>query len=152
METEKPKNWFKKHKIITGFLIFFVLIWLIGSTAYIFGYRSENSQQTSYNSNTQSSISSTSPSIGEEGRLYSNGQDTLVAVDKASLDELTHAFTVKDTIGAQNMVLDGRAFFVKSNTKILVLDSDFAVREFRILEGDNYEKVGWAPKEWIIKG
>lgn len=55
------------------------------------------------------------------------GQDSvLVAATKADLDEIIKLANVKDTVEIAEMVLNGQAFFVDKNTKVLVIDGDFS--------------------------
>ena len=45
--------------------------------------------------------------------------------------------------------LDDKIFFVKTGTKVLVIDRETFSRQVRILEGENIGRSGWVPFEFI---
>jgi len=143
--TKKQKNWFEKHPIISLFLVLFILAFI--------GISSEgdkNSNSPNSPNPTTEDTQKTLLSVGDEGRLYVEGLDLVgVATTKEALDELTKASVARDSIGYSNVYLEGRAFQVESNTKVLILDITFATRKIRILEGDYYGQSGWVPYEWV---
>ncbi|MFH1971791.1 MAG: hypothetical protein ABIJ05_05465 [Patescibacteria group bacterium] len=161
-ETKKTKEWYKRWWMILVYC--FVGLMIIGA---IFPDTETNQNQGNLaltdNSNSQNqdksdvspktSSSSKSVSVGEEGRLYldSETSEILVAIDKEALDDLTDASVARDTYGYQQVYYEGRAYWVASGTKVLVLDRTFATTKFRIVEGDYYGEIGWVPYEWVIK-
>lgn len=91
------------------------------------------------------------PSMGEKGVLRVPGQtEVLVASSKENLDKITHAAVVKDNLGIAQMVLASEAFFVDAETKVLVINTSFATREVRILEGKKFGSSGWVPFEFVV--
>ena len=86
---------------------------------------------------------------GDQGILFMDGGTIPVAVTKEAMDQMTRSFTVKDEIGFNNLFLSGQAFWAKSGTKVLVIDSTFTTSKVRILEGDYYGQSGWVPYEWV---
>jgi hypothetical protein len=99
--------------------------------------------------NSTSNIVKNSISIGETGRLYSNGDEVPVARTKEVLDQVIKASTRNDTLGYSELVMTGMVFHVSSNTKVLVLDSTVYYKNIRILEGEYMGVSGWVPSEWV---
>jgi len=90
--------------------------------------------------------------VGQEGFLRTSdvGGDVYVATTESAFDEFVKAAVIKDTIGMAQMVLNGRAFGVPYNTKILVTESAFTKKKVRILEGKQLGKIGWVPFEFVV--
>ncbi len=134
----KKKLFTRWYMIILYSFIGFLFLVAIATTP-------EEGNYSSTNSNKQ-----TSKFTGDEGILYVEGLDKVgVATTKAALDELTKASVARDSIGYARVYQEGRAFQVKTNTKILVLENTFTTTKVRILEGEHYGKSGWVPYEWI---
>jgi hypothetical protein len=88
--------------------------------------------------------------IGQESKLHVAGLSLImVAVDTDAYDELLKACVAKDNYGIGNLILSGRVFNVKNDTRILVLDLGFAKTQVRILEGQKAGMSGWVPYEWV---
>lgn len=94
----------------------------------------------------------TTPSapVGSEAFICVPDLDTAhLAVDEESMDLWTKACVAKDYIGMAQLEASGRVFPVPNGTKVLVIDSSFAIKKVRVLEGDAYGKSGWLPYEWV---
>ena len=90
----------------------------------------------------------TSPSVGvgSEATICAPDIETVyLAVDKDSFD----ACVAEDYIGMAQLEMLGKVFAVPNGTRVLVIDSDFACREVRILEGDSFGISGWLSYEWL---
>jgi len=96
-------------------------------------------------------VSKPSPSdIGSTAILAVSESDmVLVAVDEEAFEELIKASVAKDYMGIAELLLLGKVFEVPNNTKVLVIDSAFAKRKIRILEGDEFGRTGWVPYEFL---
>jgi len=95
-------------------------------------------------------ISETTPAVGSEAFIRVPNLDTVqLAVDKESSEMWIKACVAKDYIGMVELEASGRIFTVPSGTKVLVIDSSFAIRKVRVLEGDAFGKSGWLPYEWV---
>lgn len=90
-----------------------------------------------------------SKSVGQKGVLSSVNEYMPVAVTEAAFDELTKARAAKDKAGQMQLLTSGKTFMVKSGTKVLVIDSTFAKRKIRILEGEHGGKAGWVGVERV---
>ncbi|MFZ2189364.1 MAG: hypothetical protein WA057_02300 [Candidatus Magasanikiibacteriota bacterium] len=90
--------------------------------------------------------------VGQEGflRTSDTGADVLLATSEKSFDDLINASVAKDTIGMAQIVLNGNAFYIPYNTKVLVIESSFAKRKVRILEGEKVGETGWIPYEFVV--
>jgi len=146
MEKEKPKNWFKKHPIWSGVIILFLIGMVVSPLL-----PKDSSSNLNYNPSSNTPPTSDSLGTGEEGKLYTGTGIVGVAITEEALDELTKAAIAKDSIGYQNVFLEGKAFLVDDYTKILVIEIKFSKEKVRVLEGDYYGKSGWVPTEWVIK-
>lgn len=122
--------------IIICFIIFMVVLF-------------SNGGGTSVNNQTNPVIEKAG--IGDKGLLMSNNEEMAIAITKEYFNELIKYSVAKDTMGIAEMALEGKIFFVKNNTKALVIDRDFAARQVRILEGEMFGKTGWVPYEFIQK-
>lgn len=110
----------------------------------------KNSQQSnSENNDEPSDASNDLVGIGENGILDTGSEDVLLGITKEDNDQIVHSYVINDLDAVTQMVLDGKAFFVPAKTKILVIDSDFPVKQVRILEGDFNGESGWVPYEFI---
>lgn len=87
--------------------------------------------------------------IGENGILDNGSEDVLLGVSKEDNDQIVHNYVINDLDAVAQMVLDGKAFFVPTQTKVLVIERDFGVRQVRILEGDFSGQSGWIPYEFV---
>ncbi len=88
--------------------------------------------------------------VGSEATIQAPNLDEVhLAIDKQAFDEWIKACVAKDYIGMLELQASGRVFTVPNVTKVLVIDSSFASREVRILEGDAFGKAGWLPYEWL---
>lgn len=92
------------------------------------------------------------PSLGEEGRLYNEGSDAIMVVgDEEAFEELINAVAANDYSGFLESTLAGRVFYVRNNTKVLVIDVGRYGTKVRILEGENTGMAGWVPDEWVVR-
>jgi hypothetical protein len=138
------KNLIKEYPKITTLII--GLIILFAGLPFIIVNQSKQSA-TSQNSTPSAD---TKVGVGKEGYLKVSKQtQILVASSKETEDRLVKLSVAQDTLGIAKMVLSGEAFFVDVGTKVLVIDSTFALREIRILEGKSMGDSGWVPFEFI---
>lgn len=126
-----------KKYLLFGLLVFIILIDGCGT----------NNTNDYY---AQPKSTSSGLSVGSEGRVYVEGSsEVILAKTKSALDEMTKASTAGDIVGYKAPYLRGEAFFVNSNTKVLVLENTFASVKVRVLEGLHKNDVGWVPYEWV---
>ena len=91
-------------------------------------------------------------SLGDEGYLRISNSDVITVLKtKEAFEEFTKSAVANDTYGMAKLVTDGQGFNVAVGTKVKVIDSDFAVRKVRILDGEHAMKDGWVAKEFIQK-
>jgi hypothetical protein len=91
----------------------------------------------------------TGVAVGKEAILNGGGQETLMAISEPAYDEWTKAAAAKDKYGMGILLTSGRAFTVKSGTKVLVIDQSMFKRKVRILEGKQKGLSGWAAMEHV---
>ena len=88
--------------------------------------------------------------IGSEATISVPNLDTVhLALNKEALDLWTEACVAKDYIGMAQLESVGKVFPVPNGTRVLVINSAFAVRQVRVLEGNAYGRSGWLPYEWL---
>jgi len=90
---------------------------------------------------------------GDKAILRSSGSGKIwIAVDEKALDEYSEAALAKDKIGFQQLVTSGRLYSVDDGTtEALVLKTTFTRTKVRIMSGPHQERVGWVPREWVVK-
>ena len=88
-------------------------------------------------------------SVGEEGYIKTSAQKTILANNKADLDELVKIYLAKDTAGMGEFLLEGKGIAVSNGIKVLVIDTAVGSRRVRVLEGDQASKSGWLPMEYV---
>ena len=54
-----------------------------------------------------------------------------------------------DSVGMRQMVITGRVFAVPVGTQARVIDTSFAMRRVRILDGKHKDAAGWLPFEYV---
>ncbi len=89
--------------------------------------------------------------IGAEARLQlGDGQyPAWVSKNKQTYKELMAAVTAHDTIGYNKLLYSGRIFSAITGTKVLVLESGLERTKVRILEGNNYGRSDWVPRQAV---
>lgn len=87
--------------------------------------------------------------VGSEARLIVDSGTVLVAADEAAYKRFLTLAVADDTLGIADMVMQGQAFLVPNGTKVKVIDSGFARREVRILEGEHFGRSGWVAYEFL---
>jgi len=100
-------------------------------------------------SSTSPTTSTSSVSVGKEGRLDSGAPETPVAVTEAAFDAWTSAAVAKDKHGMASLLVSGKVFGVKQGTKALVIDNAMFKRKIRVLEGKYKGASGWIAMEHI---
>lgn len=95
--------------------------------------------------------SSQKVSVGEEGYIKVSSPKTILANTKTDLDALTKIYLANDTEGIAEFLVGGQGFAVSNGTKVLVIDTAYGVRRVRVLEGDQANKTGWLPMEYVSK-
>lgn len=133
---QELQNLWKRRPIITSILVV-VIAFTFGSMLWGEATEPETATKTS---NTVAS--------GEEGHLSG---DIFVAATEEAYDELTAAIGRNDDYGMTELIARGSVFFVTGGTRILVMDSSFASRRIRVLEGDQVGKSGWVPVEVVAR-
>ena len=82
--------------------------------------------------------------VGEIAETYNiTGGDIPATTDQISYKVMEKSLYAKDNQGISNLALEGKLFFIKNNTKTLVIDITFAGVQVRILEGDYQGKTCW---------
>lgn len=94
------------------------------------------------------SRSSNDHSPGSEVFLYLPGRSSvMVAVDEQALDELIDALANSEEV--QNLVNAGKVFTVPNNTRVRVVDANFAKLKVRFVEGRRVMTEAWVPERWV---
>jgi len=107
---------------------------------------------SSDSSNNSPELRSETIHIGEEGFLRANDASfVLLGASKESYDAFLDAQIATDSFGTSELLQSGLIFSVPADTKILVIDSTFAMRKVRILEGERIGQIGWVPYEFVVK-
>jgi hypothetical protein len=78
-----------------------------------------------------------------------SNQDVLIAVNKAAFDEVITFSVADDTRGLLNLVIQGRAFFVPSGTRVKVIDPGIFKTRVRVLDGPLAGWDGWVVPEFV---
>lgn len=144
-EKEKKK---KQSKTAMGCLVVILLIVGFVILLVAFGGGGEKSSSPA----TQSSILG----VGEEGILNNNSDKNdvsgvaILAVDEKAFDDFIQAQIADDKLGYSQMLGAGRFFVVDNGTAVKVIDTGFAKRKVRILEGEHLGKSGWIPYEFVV--
>ena len=150
VDTKIPPSTRPKKKNLFGHnsscFIFFIFIGIVALGLIVMGLinsdRNGNGSSSDY----------VSPSRGENGILYlEGGKNVFVAVDKTSFDDYLNAALIEDNYGINELVMQGRLFYVPNGTRVKVIDSTFTTRKVRILEGEWEGASGWVPVEWVRK-
>lgn len=92
---------------------------------------------------------SRSVEIGDTCILNGGGSMNIIGTNKEDLKALDKAAIAGDKQAVIEMYYQGRAFAVPSGTKVLFIDSSWAGRKIRILEGDYKGKSGWVSRDYI---
>ncbi|MFC1656081.1 hypothetical protein ACFL3C_04370 [Patescibacteria group bacterium] len=131
-----------KQMIITAIVIVIIVGYFVGQAG----------NKTSTNSNSYTSKSSTTVSIGDEAKLVSSGSGAiLVAIDQEAFDDLLDISVANDEMGLAELMLADRVFSVPTGIKVKVIDTDWFSKEVRILEGAYVGESGWVPMEFVQK-
>jgi hypothetical protein len=88
--------------------------------------------------------------VGDIGTI-DDGSGSLVTLSstKDGYDEMAQAGRAHDTVGIRQLVLMGRVFVVPVGTQARVIDTSFAMRRVRILDGKHKDAAGWLPFEYV---
>jgi len=88
--------------------------------------------------------------IGDIGTIDDGSSSPVpLSSTKDGHDEMAKAGRAHDTVGLRQMVLTGRAFVVPVGTQARVIDTSFAMRRVRILDGKHKDAAGWLPFEYV---
>jgi len=139
----------KRHKSLTGcggLLIIFIIIIVI---IIITSSSTPNTEPQKINNQTNTEVQNNSAGVGENGILVSQNEEIAIPITKEYYDEMVKLSVANDTMGIAEMALDDKIFFVKTGTKVLVIDRETFSRQVRILEGENIGRSGWVPFEFI---
>jgi hypothetical protein len=149
-EIKPKKELSKKEKIIAGFAVVFLIIFLIT----IGGGNKKSTPISPTPSKTETSLH-----IGDEGFLKVGNDPNQViylATDDKAFDDLTKVLLSKDEYGLLELAMQGKVFGVTNGTKVKVIDRAFARRKVRIIQGakpidaDKVGLSGWVPIEWVV--
>lgn len=88
-------------------------------------------------------------SIGDTAVITNNTSTTFLATTKDNYEIMRKAVVANDNIGLTNMVFSGSLFMVEANTKCLLLDISYPMRQVRIMEGTYFGKAGWVCYECV---
>jgi hypothetical protein len=84
-------------------------------------------------------------------KAFMNGKFALIASDEDSFEELGKIATANDKIGAERLVLSGRAFIEDGHVEVLIIETKSNTARIRILEGRNYGRDGWIYTKFLSK-
>jgi hypothetical protein len=88
--------------------------------------------------------------LGDIGTIDDgSGSPVPLSSTKDRYDEMAKAGRAHDTVGIRQMVLTGRVFVVPVGTQAKVIDTSFAMRRVRILDGKHKDAAGWLPFEYV---
>lgn len=84
-------------------------------------------------------------SVGSEVRIVPNsGAERMpLAVDPQAMDDLSKAAVAKDTVGWNEVIRAGRAFWVDRGARVLVLEQGWETTRVRLLDGPQAGRAGW---------
>jgi hypothetical protein len=137
------------QKLVVGLGAVFMLMCIVVSIAS-FSSSAVQSSKSAQLSRAGSQRPSSVKSVGDEGRLYVDNLSTVtVAIDEDAYRELDKVFIAKDQYGYNELQRRGKIFSVENNTKVLILENNFAKVKVRFLEGTRRGLAGWIPREWL---
>ncbi|HEY4498991.1 MAG TPA: zinc ribbon domain-containing protein [Candidatus Paceibacterota bacterium] len=142
------RSWFNRHPFLVILLALILLfIFSVGKSANKVAENVGGVNEPVTTTPTPNKL----PNIGSEGTVSVEGQDqVLLTRTEEAQKTFAKAALAKDTAGLTELVLGGDAFFVKSETKVLVIDrGSLGVRKVRILDGDFAGETGYLPMEYI---
>lgn len=87
--------------------------------------------------------------VGENGVLNSGVDKTVVATSEEAFDQWIKAKRANDTHGTAQLIMAGKLYFMKSGTPVLVIDTSYATRKVRILDGKLQGMAGWVAVEHV---
>lgn len=126
-------------KVLAGIIMVVIFIVIINMFT-------GNSSKSENNSNKNKYLS-----VGEEGYSCSRTEQILVAISKEDEDQMIKSSIAKDNQGLVELVMNGKAFFIDGNTKVLVIDRSYGSRQIRVLTGSSTNRTGWMPMEFLCK-
>jgi|GEM_PF-2595721 len=94
-------------------------------------------------------------SIGDTGILNNQKEKTncdgnsILATNQDNYDKFVKVLNADDKFGYMKMLRQNQLFIIPNCTKVKVIDSAFAVRKVRILEGEYFGTSGWTAYEFI---
>lgn len=74
----------------------------------------------------------------------------LAAVDRTSYNAMSKALVARDDIGLGKLAAAGLVVAIPRNTQVKVIDSEFGIRQVRVLTGELYGRTFWVLKEVIV--
>ena len=143
------RSWFNRHPFLVILLaLFLIFVFSVGKSANKVAEEDVSGVTAPV---TTASNQNKLPNIGSEGTVSVVGQNqVLLTRTQEAQEKFSKAALAKDTTGLTELVLDGEAFFVKSGTKVLVIDrGSLGVRKIRVLDGDFAGETGYLPMEYI---
>ena len=131
-------------KIMIGGLVIVALFAFVS-------WASESEEETGRSERSSTVAETTLPTtVGSEAVIDVPSLDTVfLCVDKEAFDMFLDAALANDSFGVAELEISGRMFGVPNGTKVLIIDSSFATRRVRVLEGYAVGKSGWLPYEWL---
>ena len=125
-----------------------LLVLVVVSAITLSLIRKSGSVKNGDRADNESSISN-DHSPGSEVFLYLPGRsNVMVAVDEQSLDELIRALADRGE-ELESLVDSGKVFTVPNNTRVRVVDANFAKLKVRFVEGKRVMTEAWVPERWI---
>jgi hypothetical protein len=146
---ENQISWIKKHWILMSILGIFLLniILLGGINKEELGDNEDDNSDTGY---------SKSVKIGEEGKLYLEGESVVpVCITEEYLNNLVDAAVTKDKVGYSSL-LDGYRCYLTSTLedygRVLVLKNTIGSVKFRFTNPDSshYGEIAWTNWEFVL--
>ena len=139
----KSESWVKRRR--TWLILLGVVLVIVGIVSVI--RRSGSGTRPGGNGAIGRFASDHSP--GSEITLYVEGRSSvMVAVDEKALDELINAIATRGD-EVQTLIKSGRVFTVPNQTRVRIIEADFAKLKVRIIEGEKIMAEVWVPERWV---
>ena len=150
---EKPKKFYQKRwfQIVVGLLVIF---FIIGSFSPKTPVKQNASNPPVNKAVAQQTVQTFLPTLGTEAlaTYHTDGtcsESIVLGITKESADAVGKALLSKDMVGISNLLQAGTAIMINDCTKVKVIDTAVGYKQVRILEGDEINKAGWIPSEWL---
>ena len=140
---QEKKSWVKRR--LAWLILLGLILAIVGIVSVIM--RSGSGPRAGGDGSVRRAASDHSP--GSEVTLYLiDRSSVMVATDEKTLDDLIGAMTSRGD-EVQTLIQSGRVFTVPNNTRVRIIEADFAKLKVRIIEGDKIMSEVWVPERWV---